>query len=57
MLLFQFPLTFQQTQNGMLCFIAKHDYSQAGWDGLCDDLRDVIWKDIFKLSASAVATE
>ena len=57
MLLFQFPLTFQQTQNGMLCFIAKHDYSQAGWDGLCDHLRDVIWKDIFKLSASAVATE
>ena len=34
-----------------------YDYSQAGWDGLCDHLRDVIWEDIFKLGASAVATE
>ena len=27
------------------------------WDGLCDHLRDVPWEDIFKLSASAAASE
>ena len=31
--------------------------SRADWDGLCDKLRDVPWEDIFKLSASAVASE
>ena len=30
-----------------------YDYSCADWDGLRDHLRDVPWKDIFKLSASA----
>ena len=34
-----------------------HDYSRADWDGLCDHLRDVPWEDIFKLSASAAASE
>ena len=34
-----------------------YDYSCAGWDGLCDHLRDVPWEDIFKLSASAAASE
>ena len=34
-----------------------YDYSRADWDGLCDHLRDVPWEDIFKLSASAAATE
>ena len=34
-----------------------YDYSCADWDGLCDHLRDVSWKDIFKLSASAGASE
>ena len=34
-----------------------HDYSRADWDGLCDHLRDVPWKDTFKLSASATASE
>ena len=34
-----------------------YDYSRADWDGLCDHLRDVPWKDIFKLSASAAASE
>ena len=29
-----------------------YDYSRADWDGLCDHLRDVLWEDIFKLSAS-----
>ena len=34
-----------------------YDYSPADWDGLCDHLRDVPWEDIFKLSASAAASE
>ena len=33
------------------------DYSHADWDGLCDHLRDVPWEDIFKLGASAAASE
>ena len=33
------------------------DYSRGDWDGLCDHLRDVPWEDIFKLSASAAASE
>ena len=32
-----------------------YDYSPADWDGLRDHLRDVPWKDIFKLNASAAA--
>ena len=31
--------------------------SHADWDNLCDHLRDVPWGDIFKLSASADASE
>ena len=34
-----------------------YDYSCTGWDGLCDHLRDVPWEDIFKLGASAAASE
>ena len=34
-----------------------YDYSRADWGGLCDHLRDVIWEDIFKVSASAAASE
>ena len=34
-----------------------YDYSHADWDGLCDHLRDVPWEDIFKLGASATASE
>ena len=34
-----------------------YDYSCADWEGLCDHLRDVSWQDIFKLGASAAATE
>ena len=33
------------------------DYSRADWDGICYHLRDVPWEDIFKLSASATASE
>ena len=34
-----------------------YDYSRAEWDDLCDHFRDVPWKDIFKLGASAAASE
>ena len=34
-----------------------YDYSCADWDGLRDNLRDVPWEDIFKLDASAAASE
>ena len=34
-----------------------YDYSGADSDGLRDHLRDVLWEDIFKLSASAAARE
>ena len=34
-----------------------YDNSRADWDGLCDDLKDVSWEDIFKLSASSAASE
>ena len=34
-----------------------YEYSHADWDGLCDYLRDVPWEDIFKLGASAAASE
>ena len=56
MLFSQFPLTFHQIHNGKPCFI-EWNYSKAGWDGLCDHLRDVPWEDIFKLGASPAASE
>ena len=34
-----------------------YDYSHADWYGLRDHLRDVPWEDIFKLGASAAASE
>ena len=34
-----------------------YDYSCADWDDLRNYLRDVLWEDIFKLSASAAASE
>ena len=34
-----------------------YDYSRADWDALRDHLRDVPWEDIFKLGASAAASE
>ena len=62
MLFSQFPLTFYHIPNEMPYFIAfigfiAYDYSFADWDGLCNHLRDVPWEDIFKLSASAAASE
>ena len=37
--------------------LVAYDYSCVDWDGLRDHLRDVPWEDIFKLSASAAASE
>ena len=34
-----------------------YDYSRVDWDRLRDHLRDVPWEDIFKLGASAAASE
>ena len=34
-----------------------YDYSRAYWGGLRDHLRDFPWEDIFKLGASAAASE
>ena len=34
-----------------------YDYSRADWDGPHIHLRDVPWEDIFKLCASAAASE
>ena len=34
-----------------------YDYSCCDWDGVRDYLRDVLWEDIFKLSASAATSE
>ena len=49
-------MSFRQTRNGMHRFIT-YDYSRADWNGLRNHLRDVPWKDIFKLGASAAASE
>ena len=34
-----------------------YDYSRADWDGFLHHLRDVPWEDIFKLGASAAASQ
>ena len=34
-----------------------YDYSPADWDSFCDNLRDVPREDVFKASASAVASD
>ena len=34
-----------------------YGYSCADWDGFHDHFRDVPWEDVFKLSASAAASE
>ena len=45
------------SQKDALFHYIAYDYSRADWDGLCDHLRDVPWEDIFKLGASAAASE
>ena len=49
-----FPINSKQ--NASFHCIA-YDYSHVDWDGLHDHFRCVPWEDIFKLSASAVASE
>ena len=44
------------SQRDVLFHRITYDYSCADWDGLCDHSRDVLWEDIFKLSASAAAS-
>ena len=45
------------SQQDPLFYCIASDYCCADWDGLCDHLRDVAWEYIFKLSASAAASE
>ena len=57
-LLSRFPLTFPSySQQDAPFHRTAYDYSRADSDSLCDNLRDVPWEDIFKLSASAAAHE
>ena len=49
-----FPINSKQDT---LFYHMAYDYSRADLDGLRDHLRDVPWEDIFKLSASAAASE
>ena len=49
-----FPINSKQDT---LFHRVAYNYSRADWDGLRDHLRDVPWEDIFKLSASAAASE
>ena len=37
--------------------MTQDHFSRADWDDLRDDLRDILLEDIFKLSASATASE
>ena len=55
MLLPQFPLTFHQTQMGFPVSLYSFWLFSCWLGSLCDHLRDVPWKNIFKLGASAAA--
>ena len=48
------PITSKQDA---LFHCLAYDHSRADWDSLCNHLRDIPWEDIFKLSASAAASE
>ena len=50
-----FPIINSKQDTPFHCM--AYDYSRADWDGICDHLRDAPWEDIFKLSASAAASE
>ena len=50
-MLSQIPLTFGQTQTQLMT------NSRADWDGFHNYLRNVPWRDICKLGASAAAIE
>ena len=55
-MLSQFPLTSNSKRDVPFCLTA-YNYSRADWNCLHDHLRDVPWQDVFKLSASAAATD
>ena len=57
MLLSQFPLTHIRFTTDAPFHRIAYDFSRADWDGLHDYVRDVPWEDIFKLDASAAASE
>ena len=45
------------SSDASICSKITYNYSRAGWDDLHGYLRDVPWEYIFKLSASAAASE
>ena len=45
------------SQQDALFYRIAYDNPHADWSGLRDHLRDVPWEDIFKLGASAAASE
>ena len=45
------------SQRDALFHCIAYDYYRADWDGLHDYLEDLPWEDIFKLGASAAASE
>ena len=57
MLLPQFQWTLSHSMRDVLFHCIACDYSHADWDRLCDHMSDVPWEDIFKLIASATASE
>ena len=50
-------ISFHQIHNGILFHCIAYDYSRADCDHLCDHLRDIPWEGIFKVGASAAASE
>ena len=48
-------LSYSQLEDQFHCI--AYDYSCVDWNGLHDDFRDGPWEHIFKLSASAAASE
>ena len=57
-ILCQFLLSFPSNTRGLVPFHRKDcQYFRVDWDGLCNNLRGVLWEDIFRLGASAADTE
>ena len=50
-------IDFPNSQRDAAFHRTAYDYSCADWGSLCDHLRDVPWKDIFKLGAPPAAKE
>ena len=57
-ILLSVSIDFQsKSQQDVPFYHAAYEYSRVDWDSLHDHLRDVPWEDIFKLGASAAASE